>query len=217
MTSLALLVPALIMGVLGSVHCAVMCGAVASTVCTRPKASLGFNAGRIATYAGLGAAAGAFGAMTPFFAVALRPLAAIALVGLGLHLAGVTSLFTKVERLGLSLWKRLAPLTKKPLHTALLGAVWGFVPCGLVYAALTLAAASGSALFGALTMLAFGVGTLPVMAGIATVARGVLRFRRPAGFLVLALGVHQSVLAFASFDPSLTGSPRAHCHGIRGS
>lgn len=212
--SLAFALSALAMGALGSVHCAVMCGPIAGAVCTRPKASLGFNAGRIATYAGLGAVAGAFGAMAPIFAVALRPLAAIALVLLGLHLAGVTSLFTKLERIGVPLWKRLAPLTKKPLHIALLGAIWGFVPCGLVYAALTLAASSGSALSGALTMLAFGLGTLPVMAAaasITSVARRVLHFRRVAGVLVLTLGIHQTVIAFASFDPSLNTAPA--CHG----
>jgi sulfite exporter TauE/SafE len=205
-----MMIAAVVMGILGSAHCAVMCGAVASTVCARPRASVGFNAGRIATYVGLGAVAGAFGAMVPFFAVALRPVAAIALVGLGLHLAGISSLFTKVERIGLPLWKRLAPLTKKPLHATLLGAIWGFVPCGLVYAALTLAATSGSTLSGTLTMLAFGAGTLPVMAAIATVARGVLRYRRFAGILVLALGIHQTVLAFAAFNPSFGPSPPCH-------
>lgn len=205
--------PALVMGLLGSAHCAVMCGPVAASLCTRPKASLAFNAGRILTYVALGVVAGAFGAMVPFFAVALRPIAAIALVALGLHLAGVSSIFTKVERIGLPLWKRLAPLTKKPLHTTLLGAIWGFVPCGLVYTALTVAATSGSALAGALTMLAFGIGTLPAMAAAMTVARRVLRFRKIAGVLVLTLGIHQTVLAFASFDPSLTG--HAACHQVR--
>jgi sulfite exporter TauE/SafE len=208
-----LVLPAVVMGLLGSAHCAVMCGPVASAICTRPKSSLSFNAGRIVTYAALGAVAGAFGAMAPFFAVALRPIAAILLVGLGLHLAGVSTLFTKVEKLGLPLWKRIAPLTQKPLHTALLGAIWGFVPCGLVYAALSVAAMAGGAAAGALTMLAFGVGTLPVMGAVAaatTAARGMLRFRKIAGFVVLTLGIHQSVLAFAAFDPSLTGEPACH-------
>jgi uncharacterized protein len=210
----AAMIPALMMGLLGSAHCAVMCGPVAGAICTRPKASLAFNAGRIVTYASLGAVAGAFGAMVPFFAVALRPIAAIALVLLALHLAGVSTLFTKIERVGLPLWKRIAPLTKKPLHTSILGALWGFVPCGLVYSALTLAATSGGAHSGVLVMLAFGAGTLPVMATAAAVARRVARFRRAAGVLVLTLGLHQTVLAFAAFDPSLTGSRPPACHQV---
>ena len=205
----ALVLPALLMGALGSAHCALMCGPVAGAICTRPKASFAFNAGRLLTYVGLGAAAGAFGAMAPVFAVALRPLAAVALVLFGLHLAGVSTLFSKVEKLGLPLWRKLAPLTAKALPTTVLGAVWGFVPCGLLYAALTLAASSGGALSGAIVSLAFGVGTLPAMLAVAKVARRVLRFRRIAGVLVLALGLHQTVLAFAAFDPSLTGRPPA--------
>lgn len=215
-----MIVPAFLMGLAGSGHCAVMCGGVAAAACGRPKASLGFNLGRIATYTALGAVAGGIAAMSTFFAVALRPLAAIALVGLGLHLAGITNVFSKVEKIGAPVWKRIAPLTKKPLHTAILGALWGFVPCGLVYAALAVAASSGSAILGALSMLAFGVGTLPVMGTIAALAGSVAtRFlarplvRRTAGLFVLLLGIHQTSLAFAGIDLSVTGQgAHAACH-----
>lgn len=216
MSAFAMIFPALLMGLLGSAHCAVMCGGVVTAACRRPKASLGFNLGRIATYSLLGAAAGAFGAMSTTFAVALRPIAAISLLALGLHLAGITNLFTKVEKLGVPLWKRLAPLTRRPLHIVLLGAIWGFVPCGLVYTAITLAASSTSALGGALTMLAFGLGTLPVMTAIATLARWVMRFRRTAGVIVLVLGVHQTSLAFAAVDLSVTGNHHACCPKKKG-
>lgn len=215
-----MIVPAFLMGLAGSGHCAVMCGGVAAAACGRPKASLTFNLGRIATYAALGAVAGGIAAMSTFFAVALRPLAAIALVGLGLHLAGITNVFTKVEKLGSPLWKRIAPLTKRPLHSTLLGAIWGFVPCGLVYAALAVAASTGSAWGGALSMLAFGLGTLPVMGTIAALAGSVAtRFfarplvRRTAGLFVLVLGIHQTSLAFAAVDLSVTGhGAHAACH-----
>jgi uncharacterized protein len=220
--SLAMILPALLMGVLGSAHCAVMCGGVAAAACGRPKASITFNLGRVATYALLGAIAGAFGAMSTIFAVALRPLAAIALLGLGLHLAGITNVFTTVEKLGLPLWRKLAPLTQRPLHATVLGAVWGFVPCGLVYAALAVAASTGSAVTGALAMLAFGAGTLPVMTLIGAVAGSlVMRFlarplvRRTAGLFVLVLGVHQTTLAFAAVDLDVTGQSHVCHHGRR--
>ena len=209
----ALVVPALLMGLLGAGHCALMCGGVAAAACGRPKASFAFNAGRIATYTALGAVAGAASAMAPLFAIALRPIAAILLVALGLHLAGISSLFTNVERIGMPLWRRLARLTRRPLHTGVLGAIWGFVPCGLVYAALAVAAASGSASGGALTMLAFGLGTLPIMTLVgalagSVVARLVTRpwARRTAGLFVLALGLHQTWLAFSAVDLSTTGA-----------
>lgn len=211
------------MGVLGGAHCAVMCGPVASVVCRKPSASFGFNAGRVATYGLLGAVAGAFGALSPLIGIALRPLAAVALVALGLHLAGISHLFAKVEKLGAPLWRKIEPLTHKPLPITALGALWGFVPCGLVYAALTLAANAGSALGGAIAALAFGLGTLPVMATLGVLASPVRNLctrplvRRTVGVIVLLLGVHQTRLAFAAVDLVVlrTTPPVAtelHCH-----
>lgn len=214
----ALAFPAFVMGVLGGAHCAVMCGPVVSAACRRPRASLGFNVGRVVTYGALGAVAGAFGALVPFFAVALRPLAAIALVGLGLHLAGISSLFTNVEKIGRPIWRRLAPVASRPLPAATLGAIWGFVPCGLVYAALAIAGSTGGAAEGAVTMLAFGAGTLPVMTLLGTLAGSVARVlarpvvRRTAGALVLVLGAHQTLLAVRAADfGALGGHPEHTC------
>jgi sulfite exporter TauE/SafE len=208
------------MGLLGGAHCAVMCGPVASVACRRPAPSLAFNLGRVATYGAFGLLAGS---LSPFIGFALRPIAAIALVGLGLHLAGVSRVFTVVEKIGGPLWHRLQPLARKPLHPALLGAVWGFVPCGLVYSALALAATSGSTLAGALTMLAFGAGTLPIMTAMGMLAAPFGRFfgrvfvRRLAGVLVVLIGLHQARLAFAAADLSMLTTPSAHacCPGHR--
>ena len=68
---------------------------------------------------------------------------------------------------------------------------------------------------GALVMLAFGAGTLPVMAMVATLARRIVPFRRLAGIVVLAFGIHQTTLAFATFDPSLGGTARCHATAER--
>lgn len=225
MSALTLALPALVMGLVGSTHCAVMCGGVAAATCRKPKASLGWNAGRVATYTLLGALAGAATGLVPFFAVALRPLAAIALVALGLHLMGVSSVFRRLEAIGAPVWRRVEPLTRRPLHAALLGAAWGFVPCGLLYTALAVAAATGSAEGGALTMAAFGLGTLPVMATIGALSASMVRAihargrasalraaRAVAGVLVLALGIHQTTLAFAAVDLRLGGAQTCHTH-----
>jgi sulfite exporter TauE/SafE len=206
---------ALVMGLAGGAHCITMCGGVASAACgsscastTRGRAtySLAWNAGRIATYTALGAIAGAIGSAPMSFVpletarLALRVIAALVLLGLGLHLAGLTSMFGKIERIGAPLWNRIAPFARVLLpiksapHAMLLGAIWGFVPCGLVYAALSLALGTGSIALGAVTMLAFGAGTLPVMAALTTIAGDLARrlaTRRIAGIVVLALAVQQ--------------------------
>lgn len=231
---IAMLVPAFLMGLLGGAHCVVMCGGVAATACPRASTGLAFNLGRIATYTALGAAAGAFGGMSSSFVpvealrVALRALAAIALLGLGLHLAGITNAFTAAEKIGAPVWKRISPLAKSllpartPLHAAALGAIWGFVPCGLVVAAMTLALNAPGVALGATTMLAFGLGTLPIMTLVTSLAGPVSRslsrpmLRRTAGLFVLVLGIHQTTLAFASVDLAMGGhAAHACCHAAR--
>ena len=83
-----------------------------------------------------------------------------------------------------------------PLKALALGIVWGWLPCGLVYSALALSLAVGDAARGALLMLAFGLGTLPMLFAMGTAARwlgNVVRLawvRRGAGILILLFGVY---------------------------
>ena len=137
---------------------------------------LGYNAGRIAVYALLGAAAGLAGGtlaglLPPAAArLASRLVAALFLIGLGLYLAGRPQLLAPFERLGARLWRRFEPLGRRllrpasPWHALALGAVWGWLPCGLVYSMLALAATAGGPGAGAATLAAFGLGTLPALA-----------------------------------------------------
>jgi len=105
----------------------------------------------------------------------LQSLAALALVLAGLRLAGWRR-GSWLEALGLRLWRYIAPLTRRlwpidrPWRALLSGLLWGLLPCGLVYAMLPVAAATGSAANGALTLLAFGLGTLPGMLGASLLA-----------------------------------------------
>ncbi len=217
----------LALGALGSAHCVAMCGGVASTLAARPalrkgearprwRVVLAFQAGRVLTYAALGAlAGGALGAAMDAAPVAaargaLRVLAGVMMLGIGLHLSGVWRGFAVIERIGTPVWRRLAPVARRLLpvrgagEALALGALWGWVPCGMVYTALVLAAASGSAPAGAATMLAFGVGTVPALAGVSMLAsrlsRGVVGrrrgwMRRAAGVVVATFGVMSVVLA----------------------
>ncbi len=227
----ALLLSALLLGLLGSTHCVAMCGGVVAMSCSalplvrrrRVLAQLpyvlSYNAGRIASYAAAGAAAGALGTTLQSMGavqnttLALRLLAGLTMLAAGLYLAGFVRTLAWAERAGAPLWRRLLPLgrallpVRAPPQAFALGLLWGWMPCGLVYAALLAAVTSGSAARGALAMAAFGVGTLPMLVGLgsaaaflARVARG-RRARLAAALVVGTFGVVQigdAGLAWAS-------------------
>jgi len=123
------------------------------------------------------------------------------MIVLGLYLAGWWSGLARVERAGGVVWKRLEPLGRKllpvrsPGRALLLGMVWGWLPCGLVYSVLIWALSAGSLVEGALLMGAFGLGTLPnllLMGAAAGWLGGWLRkplVRQLAGGLVILLGL----------------------------
>ncbi|MDO9188302.1 MAG: sulfite exporter TauE/SafE family protein, partial [Sulfurimicrobium sp.] len=121
-------------------------------------------------------------------------------LALGLYLAGLWQAVTRIERLGGLLWRRLQPFSKSllpvrnPLQAFLLGTLWGWLPCGLVYSVLITALASGSAISGAAAMLAFGLGTLPNLIAMGLFAQQLqaltrnIWVRRASGLLVAGYG-----------------------------
>lgn len=203
---------ALLLGLAASGHCLLMCGGISAAlgIATargtdgrpRPLLLLGYQLGRIASYALggllLGGALGVLLGVLDSDAVrrTLRALAAAAL------LLGALVAFRRVRdpgsRLGQRLWQRLAPLGRRLLPVSSLprafafGLVWGWMPCGFVYTVLLIAAVQGDALRGAATMAAFGLGTLPSMLLVAFGAQRLAGFsarpaaRRVAGFALLA-------------------------------
>ncbi len=203
------------LGLLGSGHCVAMCGGIATALEAAaapevPRGALraGYQAGRLSGYAAAGALAGGVGA--GLFAVAegqaalavSRMFAAAMLLLLGLYLSGAwRGPLAALERAGLRLWQAVAPLRRRLLPVRgpggawRMGLLWGFLPCGLVYSALALALAAGSAGGGALTMLAFGAGTLPAVLLVSGAAGRAVRasrgnlFRRAAGVAMIVAGV----------------------------
>jgi hypothetical protein len=177
----AQLAAAFALSLLGGVHCAGMCGGFVSALqIHRPKAlralpfAGAYHLGRITSYTGAGLLVGAIGGS--LFAanvlplqIALLVLASVFLGGVGLSLLGSGAWLRPLERLGGRVWQTLQPLAGRVLPprslpaAVLAGLVWGWIPCGMVYAALPLALVTGSAARGALVMLAFGLGTLPNM------------------------------------------------------
>lgn len=209
---LPLLVSALVLGLLGGGHCIGMCGGLMGALTLAIPAEqrqrrlgllLAYNLGRIASYGLAGLLIGAAGwalASGPA-ATALRLLAGLLLIAMGLYLAGWWSGLTRIEGIGRLLWRRLEPLARRllPVRNApralLLGALWGWLPCGLVYSTLLWAASQGDALDSALLMLAFGLGTLPVLlaTGLAAERLTALLRRRgvriAGGLLVILFGL----------------------------
>ncbi|GAA0820147.1 sulfite exporter TauE/SafE family protein [Colwellia asteriadis] len=132
-----------------------------------------YHIGRIASYTLIGAIVGFSGSLAaksigvPLGG--LRMVAAIFLILLGLYLGQWLMWLNRVEALGKYLWRYLSPLAKYviPVNSTKqalgLGALWGWLPCGLVYSTLTWSLASGSSLTGAGIMLFFGLGTLPAL------------------------------------------------------
>ncbi len=201
-----------LVGLLGGTHCVGMCGGIVGALSmggvTRWSLHFAYNAGRIASYALAGALAGTLGGASLMLEgqwpvrIILYLLANLMLVALGLYLMGLTRVLAFSERMGQSLWQRVQPLSRRflPARTVAqafpLGLLWGWLPCGLVYSALTTALTAGSATRGVLAMLAFGLGTLPnlLLAGMVIGRIGDF-FRRPAvrrvsGLLVLGFGLY---------------------------
>jgi len=208
------LLSAFVVGLLGGVHCAGMCGGIVGALSfglpdsgRRWSILIAYNAGRISSYTVAGALMGALG----FYFSGLLPvqtaqrllltLAGLFLVLMGLYLAGWWNALSRIERFGGLLWRRIEPLGRgllpvRSVHQGFaLGLLWGWLPCGLVYSALVWTVAAGGALEGALLMLAFGLGTLPNLLLMGVAAAQLNRWVRSpairaiAGALVILFGL----------------------------
>lgn len=188
---------AFLAGIAGGVHCAAMCGPILMATSASARGGvpawrrvLAYNGGRILSYSAAGLAAGAFGSGALALhgggsvATVLAALSGTAMLLVALHLSGYTPLARALESAGAGMWRRVQPHAKRflPADTLArmfgLGAVWGWVPCGMVYGALVMAASTASAFEGALVMLAFGLGTLPNVAAVSLAAGRVSRLMR---------------------------------------
>ncbi len=202
---------ALLTGLLGGAHCVAMCGGIATGFSVHSRgwfAALQPNLGRVGGYVLAGALVGGLGggllgvARIPQLGIAMRALVGIVLVIAGLRMLDAKGRLPRFSGgTGNRLWRALAPLQRRllPADTAgkrfLLGMLWGWMPCGLSTTLLAAAWLSASPLHGALTMAAFGLGTLPVMVSLTwagarigqRLQRGTLR--HVAGVLVIGAGL----------------------------
>ncbi len=210
---------AFLLGLFGTLHCVGMCGSISSILTfSLPSTTrknnpalltyLGFyNLGRILSYSTAGAIAGAFGSQILYNIsptqghTILLILSTSMMIAVGLYLAGWFPKLAYIERIGVPFWKRIEPLGRKllpvtnPLQALLYGAIWGWLPCGLVYSVLLIALAQGQAMQGSLFLLAFGLGTLPSLLGSGLFAGKLLhiahnpKIRIYAGLLLIFLAL----------------------------
>jgi uncharacterized protein len=187
-----------------------------NTATQRGLELLSWQLGRVASYALMGLFAGAFGAVF----LSLGPIAMLQqaafifanllLIALGLHVAQLWAGIVQIERMGQFFWKLIAPMAtatlvpQTPKHRDRLqqigravraGAIWGWLPCGLIYSMLVTASVTGSATNGALWMLAFGLGTIPALWLTSMASHEATTFfkrravRLAAGLLIVAFGL----------------------------
>lgn len=168
-------------GLLGSAHCIGMCGPLAVSLSASLPAGasllqrqLVFSLGRLFTYAFCGAAAGLGGAWlssgSRSFVLSqawLAIFAGVVLILMGLVTVGIlpkpaTRILAGLP-CGAASWLKTFLTSSSWSGPLLAGVFTGFIPCGLVYAFLLKAGSSGSLWLGWLTMVAFGLGTIPLM------------------------------------------------------
>ena len=222
------------LALVGGLHCAGMCGGIVGALqLNRPREvsasrlAAGYHAGRLTSYALAGVLAGALGAalyaadVMPVQA-ALLTVGSLILLAIGASMFGRGAWLKRIEPAGAWLWRLIAPFARRvyPPRTGwqalAAGLAWGWIPCGMVYAALPLALVAGGALQGALVMLAFGLGTLPNMLAVDVAVHGIgragqagaartLSWVRPlAGAAIVVFGI--SGLAHAARVAGVAGS-----------
>ena len=219
---------ALLTGLLGGVHCAAMCGGIAtgfSAMAPRGGwwSALQPNLGRVAGYTLAGLVAGGIGrgivevARLDWLGWGLRMAVGLVLVVAALRLLDRKGRLGFLSRPGVGMWQWLRPLQRRmlpantPARRIGLGMLWGWMPCGLSTTMLAAAWLQADARNGALTMAAFGLGTLPVMLPLtwagARLGQRLQRggIRTGAGLLVLLAGVLTILSPWLMQVPGLHG------------
>lgn len=231
------LLSAFLVGLLGGVHCVGMCGGIVGALSlglpeqlrtgpARWRYLVAYNLARISSYTVAGALLGGIGWMAANWSgvhqlqLGLHILAALFMVALGLYLGGWWQGLVPLERMGGLIWKRLEPLGRRclPVRTAgqafLLGLVWGWLPCGLVYSVLLLAATTANAANGGLVMVAFGIGTMPAMIATGVSASALSQFmsrkRLGAGLLIVLIGLLTLAMPVMKLSAGADKASRGH-------
>lgn len=233
MSNIELVMSCFLVGLMGSGHCIGMCGGIANSLGFALPSSLRtagylvfyqsiYNLGRISSYTLMGAVVGGMGATLVHHAgtpalLFLRILSATMIVLLGLYLMGIGRILQRLEKVGKTLWQALQPLMKKilpvdhPMKAFLLGMLWGWLPCGLIYSTLTVALSSGATVSGALAMFAFGIGTMPAML-LTGSSLSIMQQWLKQAIVRKAIGLIMIAFGLLAFSHLLLATTHATCH-----
>jgi len=203
------LMSALLIGFASSAHCVFMCGGISAAFRAAPDQAPGrqnllgltFQLGRLLSYGLTGVLLGGLvvtAGQVSDVGLLLRILAGLLLIGMGLYLANFWHGLAWLEKPLAPIWKKLSAYASRWLpvrkisHALMIGAIWGWLPCGLVYSTLAWAAtASSTAWESGLLMVAMGAGTLPAMLGISFFSRIMSKkiTRTSAGLILCLFGL----------------------------
>ena len=219
-------IAAFLIGLLGSTHCIGMCGGIVGALTMGLPGDvrqsslklmpylLTYNAGRLLSYTFAGLLIGLLSASASnFFQIGKFPIGGIVgglfMIALGIYIAGWWQTMAPLEKLGGHFWRLIEPLGRRFMpvktlpHAFSLGLLWGWLPCGLVYSTLAWSATSGDAVKSALLMLAFGLGTLPMLLAMGGLAEKLQRLTRNkkirylAGIILIVFGAMILTKAFS--------------------
>jgi sulfite exporter TauE/SafE len=221
-------------GLLGGAQCAAMCGGIATGFSALSPhggwwRALQPNLGRVLGYVAAGAIVGGVGhglldlARVQWLSTAMRVAVGVVLVVAALRLLGFGGRLGFATAPGARLWQGLRPLQRRlllagdgPGKRIALGMLWGWMPCGLSTTLLAAAWLQADARNGALTMAAFGLGTLPLMVPLtwsgARLGQRLQRggWRIAMAILVLCAGVLVMAAPWLMHQPALHGVLAAH-------
>lgn len=221
-------ITAFTVGLLGGVHCVGMCGGIVGALSFASQQNkkavsgsllyllLSYNIGRLTSYTIAGGLLGGLGWIVSIWSDIhiiqrlLQLLAALFMLMMGLYISGWWMGLARLEKIGSHAWKFIQPVAQKLLPVTsssrafVLGLLWGWLPCGLVYSVLVWSVSAGSVVDGALLMLCFGLGTLPNLMAMGVFANQLKQFvqqtkvRAVAGIMVIGFALWNFILVINS-------------------
>lgn len=219
---------ALLAGLMGGLHCAAMCGGIAAGIAMgsggrAPLATaIQVNLARVGGYVLAGVIVGGFGAglltlaRAEAWVLGARMAVGLVLIVVAVRLLDRHGKLAFLSRPGAGLWRLLAPLQRRLLPANTLprrlavGAMWGWMPCGLSATLLVAAWLSVDAVNGGLIMAAFGLGTLPVMLPLTWSGTRLAGWLARPGARLAAAGVILSAGVLTLAAPWLARVPAVH-------
>ncbi|HMW48392.1 MAG TPA: sulfite exporter TauE/SafE family protein [Cellvibrionaceae bacterium] len=221
--------PFITLGLVSSAHCVGMCGGIMAALTvsiTQPAQSkrwlllVAYNIGRIGSYGLMGFVLALFSQLFHHWAggIVVRLIAGALMIAMGLYLANIWRGLIHLERVGRYLWVYLQPLSKyllpvdKGIKALALGALWGWLPCGLIYSALALSLTQPSAALAGAAMLAFGMGTLPAVLMVGITAHHLSRLLQTRS---VRLGLGGLMMLYGIWTMSASIIYGGHQHGAQ--